>query len=111
MHRRGSTGNEEDFSRLDAMNTEMWFHPVVQRNLRWIAELGCYTVVEPVEKRLACRDIGVGAMAEVQEDLETVERQEPPLKSARSHTRFSGSASPSHRRVYSSTRRFPCSPI
>lgn len=50
-----------------AMNTEMWFHPVVQRNLGWLEQLGRYTVVAPVEKRLACGDIGVGAMADVGE--------------------------------------------
>ncbi len=47
-----------------AMNTEMWEHPVVQRNLRWLAELGRYQVVTPVEKRLACGDIGVGGLAD-----------------------------------------------
>ena len=47
-----------------AMNTEMWEHPVVQRNLRWIDELGRYTVVTPLEKRLACGDVGVGGLAE-----------------------------------------------
>lgn len=67
-----------------AMNTEMWFHPAVQRNLRWIADLERYTVVEPVEKRLACGDIGVGAMAEVEDILRTLERlrQGPPLNPA-----------------------------
>ena len=47
-----------------AMNTEMWLHPVVQRNLQWIADLNRSTVVEPVEKRLACGDTGPGALAE-----------------------------------------------
>lgn len=47
-----------------AMNTEMWMHPVVQRNLRWLEELGRYTVVPPVEKRLACGDTGAGGLAD-----------------------------------------------
>lgn len=47
-----------------AMNTEMWFHPVVQRNLRWLAEMDRYVVVEPLEKRLACGDVGPGALAD-----------------------------------------------
>lgn len=47
-----------------AMNTEMWQHPVVQRNLRWIEELGRYTVVSPVSKRLACGDVGPGGLAD-----------------------------------------------
>lgn len=47
-----------------AMNTEMWNHPVVQRNLGWIEALGRYRVVPPTSKRLACGDVGVGALAE-----------------------------------------------
>jgi phosphopantothenoylcysteine decarboxylase / phosphopantothenate---cysteine ligase len=47
-----------------AMNTEMWFHPVVQRNLGWIQALDRYRVVEPVDKELACGDIGRGGLAE-----------------------------------------------
>lgn len=48
-----------------AMNTAMWEQPVVQRNLRWLDELQRHTLVEPVSKRLACGDIGVGGLAEV----------------------------------------------
>jgi phosphopantothenoylcysteine decarboxylase / phosphopantothenate---cysteine ligase len=47
-----------------AMNTEMWNNPAVRRNLRWIDELGRYRVVEPASKRLACGDVGPGALAE-----------------------------------------------
>lgn len=56
-----------------AMNTEMWLNPAVVRNLRWIAELGRYHLVEPVEKRLACGDVGVGGLAEPAEILATCE--------------------------------------
>jgi phosphopantothenoylcysteine decarboxylase/phosphopantothenate--cysteine ligase len=52
-----------------AMNTEMWNHPIVQRNLRWLAEAGRYRVVAPAEKRLACGDVGVGGLAEVPDVL------------------------------------------
>ncbi len=45
-----------------AMNTEMWFHPVVQRNLEWLAGLGRYNLVEPVDKELACGDVGRGGL-------------------------------------------------
>jgi len=48
-----------------AMNTAMWDHPVSVRNRRWIDELGRYTWVPPISKRLACGDVGTGAMAEV----------------------------------------------
>lgn len=47
-----------------AMNTEMWFNPVVQRNVRWLDELGRYRWVMPTEKRLACGDVGVGGLAD-----------------------------------------------
>lgn len=48
-----------------AMNTQMWDHPIVQRNLRWLAETGRYTVVAPTEKRLACGDVGMGGLADL----------------------------------------------
>lgn len=56
-----------------AMNTQMWDHPVVQRNLRWIDELGRYEVIPPVSKRLACGDIGVGGLADVQTLFEAID--------------------------------------
>ena len=48
-----------------AMNTEMWQHPVVQRNCGWLRDLGDrYHWIEPVSKRLACGDTGVGGLPE-----------------------------------------------
>ena len=32
-----------------AMNTEMWAHPVVERNLKWLEDMDRYTVVNPIE--------------------------------------------------------------
>jgi len=55
-----------------AMNTAMWDHPVVQRNLRWLDELGRYTIVAPTSKRLACGDVGVGGLAEVDDIVSAV---------------------------------------
>jgi phosphopantothenoylcysteine decarboxylase/phosphopantothenate--cysteine ligase len=60
-----------------AMNTEMWHSPVVQRNLRWLAELGRYQLVEPAEKRLACGDFGPGALADPAEILAACEKVAP----------------------------------
>lgn len=57
-----------------AMNTQMWTHPIVQRNLRWLEEAGRYTLVAPSEKRLACGDVGVGGLAEVPDILAALER-------------------------------------
>lgn len=48
-----------------AMNTAMWTHPATTRNLRWIDELGRFSVLDPVSKRLACGDVGPGALAPV----------------------------------------------
>ena len=49
-----------------AMNTLMWQHPVTSRHLAQIAAdlKGALHVVEPIEKKLACDDVGLGAMAE-----------------------------------------------
>jgi phosphopantothenoylcysteine decarboxylase len=49
-----------------AMNTLMWEHPATARHLAQIASdlRGTLHVVEPIEKKLACDDVGTGAMAE-----------------------------------------------
>lgn len=57
-----------------AMNTAMWDHPVVQRNLSWLGDLGRYEIVPPVSKRLACGDVGMGALADVEDLVAAVER-------------------------------------
>jgi phosphopantothenoylcysteine decarboxylase len=49
-----------------AMNTLMWEHPATARHLRQIAQDmadGTMCVVPPVSKKLACDDIGLGALA------------------------------------------------
>ncbi len=56
-----------------AMNTNMWLHPVVQRNMSWLGAMGRYRTVEPVEKRLACGDSGPGALASPVDILSTIE--------------------------------------
>lgn len=55
-----------------AMNTAMWQHPVVQRNLGWIEGLQRYRVVAPSHKRLACGDVGIGGLAEIDTILEAL---------------------------------------
>ncbi len=51
---------------VPAMNTLMWEHPATARHLRQIGEdLGnALRVLPPISKRLACDDVGMGAMAE-----------------------------------------------
>jgi phosphopantothenoylcysteine decarboxylase len=49
-----------------AMNTLMWDHPATARHLAQLrADLGARLgVIEPIHKRLACDDVGAGALAE-----------------------------------------------
>jgi phosphopantothenoylcysteine decarboxylase len=80
-----------------AMNTLMWEHPLTRRHLRQIAEsvadkpvpeledvealiecinatLSRLHIVAPISKRLACGDVGPGAMAEIEPIVEAVTR-------------------------------------
>ena len=45
-----------------AMNSAMWLHPAVQRNTQIIASFDDVKMMQPVEKRLACGDVGVGGL-------------------------------------------------
>lgn len=56
-----------------AMNTNMYANPVVQRNIKNLEELG-YRFIEPKESRLACGDLGKGALADVETIVQTVEK-------------------------------------
>lgn len=78
-----------------AMNTLMWEHPLTRRHLRMVAadagasvdpldqdgivaalndQCAALYIVPPVRKQLACGDIGLGAMAEVDEIVVAVAR-------------------------------------
>lgn len=53
-----------------AMNHLMWCNPLVQANVIRLREIGGderYRFVEPVEKRLACGEHGIGGLAPVEE--------------------------------------------
>jgi phosphopantothenoylcysteine synthetase/decarboxylase len=65
-----------------AMNTAMWDQPVVRRNLAWIEELGRATVLDPIDKRLACGDVGVGGLPDVADILAAIDRVRPAGLSA-----------------------------
>ena len=47
-----------------AMNTAMYENAVTQRNIQTLSELG-FGIIEPKEGRLACGDLGKGALADV----------------------------------------------
>jgi len=47
-----------------AMNTVMWEHPLVQRNVEILRATGRVQCVAPVSKTLACGETGVGGLAD-----------------------------------------------
>jgi phosphopantothenoylcysteine decarboxylase/phosphopantothenate--cysteine ligase len=49
-----------------AANTNMLLNPITQDSLKML-KLCNYKIIEPVSKELACRDIGSGAMSEVED--------------------------------------------
>ncbi len=48
-----------------AMNTDMWFNPIVQKNVDALRELG-YSFIDPGFGELACRTEGIGKLASVE---------------------------------------------
>lgn len=57
-----------------AMNTQMWLHPITKEHLERIEKYYNLTVIQPVAKRLACGETGIGAMAGIDEIIKTVNR-------------------------------------
>jgi phosphopantothenoylcysteine decarboxylase/phosphopantothenoylcysteine decarboxylase/phosphopantothenate--cysteine ligase len=55
-----------------AMNTDMWENPITQENVAKLKKHG-YHFVEPRESRLACGDVGRGALADLEVILAQVE--------------------------------------
>lgn len=54
-----------------AMNTKMFLHPAHQKNLETLRGWATM-IIEPVEGELACKDVGVGKLAEVETIIEAV---------------------------------------
>ncbi|XP_050548572.1 phosphopantothenoylcysteine decarboxylase [Daktulosphaira vitifoliae] len=48
-----------------AMNTNMWNHPITERQINTLISWG-YCLIPPIVKTLMCGDHGIGAMAEVE---------------------------------------------
>jgi len=48
-----------------AMNTAMWGHPMTAHHLAALRGVYGAAVVAPVSKALACGDVGIGALADV----------------------------------------------
>ena len=55
-----------------AMNTKMYDNPLTQRNLMTLKEVG-YKEIEPRSGKLACRDVGQGALADLPTIIKTIE--------------------------------------
>lgn len=55
-----------------AMNTNMYENPIVQENIAKLKKYG-FEIIEPKESRLACGDLGKGALADVATIVQTVE--------------------------------------
>lgn len=56
-----------------AMNTNMYENPVVQQNIQALKDKG-YNIIDPIEGRLACGDIGKGKMAEPIDIVSEIDR-------------------------------------
>ena len=59
-----------------AMNEGMYEHPITQKSLKNLTELGCY-VFDVGEGRLACGDIGKGKLLEPTLILEKIKKEFP----------------------------------
>jgi phosphopantothenoylcysteine decarboxylase len=55
-----------------AMNTQMWNHPLTGKHLTICQRDFGFHIVQPVEKVLICGEVGMGAMAPVEEIVTTV---------------------------------------
>lgn len=55
-----------------AMNTAMWIDPITQEHIELINKRFNLTVIDPIEKTLACGDTGMGAMASVETIVSTL---------------------------------------
>ena len=57
-----------------AMNTYMWNNPLTMRHITTIKEIYGATIIPPVEKKLVCGDVGIGAMNSVDTIVQTLQK-------------------------------------
>jgi phosphopantothenoylcysteine decarboxylase/phosphopantothenate--cysteine ligase len=60
-----------------AMNTQMWFHPLVQRNLDTLRDIG-HRVIDPDQGELACKEVGPGRLPDPHVLLDEVDAAHAP---------------------------------
>jgi phosphopantothenoylcysteine decarboxylase len=56
-----------------AMNTVMWNNPPTPEQIATMQKRGAI-IIEPIEKKLACNDVGMGAMAQVEDIVKIIEK-------------------------------------
>jgi phosphopantothenoylcysteine decarboxylase/phosphopantothenate--cysteine ligase len=61
-----------------SMNTQMWLHPLVQRNLETLKVQAGYLVVEPDSGELACKEVGAGRLPDPPALLDRVDAATTP---------------------------------
>ena len=73
----GASGAPKRIVVAPAMNTAMWEHPVTAGQVRMLERewSAWFEVLRPVEKTLACGDVGGGAMCEWREIVRVVEER------------------------------------
>lgn len=67
-----------------AMNTQMYQHPLTQKNIRTLTSIPYLTLIPPDEGELACGDIGLGKFPPVEEITDLIETLSPPYQQKKS---------------------------
>jgi phosphopantothenoylcysteine decarboxylase/phosphopantothenate--cysteine ligase len=60
---------------VPAMNTEMWNNPIMKNNINELKKYKKYIFINPVSGLLACRDEGIGKVADSQDILKIVSKE------------------------------------
>jgi phosphopantothenoylcysteine decarboxylase/phosphopantothenate--cysteine ligase len=61
-----------------SMNTQMWYHALVQRNVETLKDDAAYLVVEPDSGELACKEVGPGRLPDPPVLLDMIDRAVAP---------------------------------
>lgn len=67
-----------------AMNTHMYTHPLTAGHLHFLQETLHFELLGPIEKRLACGDLGTGGMSEVSTIVEHLSLQAEEVQAIKS---------------------------
>lgn len=68
----GEGGARKKILVAPAMNTAMWVHPLSKKHVEVLEEWEWVEVLRPVEKELACGDVGGGAMCSWEKIVERI---------------------------------------